>query len=425
MSQDSHHHTTIPSFIEATNNAVSALHRTSMLSGASLQFGSDTSHTSTSHGKKRRHSKMKAAKQLARSVSTPQIRDQIMSDSDIDKKRNKLGYQRISIACAHCRRRKIRCLVAEADPHGRCQNCIRLKKECVFYPVDQQGVMENRSQPSNTTGADSGPSSVVSSSPPTSGSERLLEQPHAVSAFHTTPSSVTAPFTGLPLEPGSALPVQGSFIPPEHSYRPPDDHRMPWNAAEQYNSDHLPVMASTPQDLWRYNQMRGSGDFAPFPSGSTRTPHLTQTAQNMSFIEQRDGAQWQQAQQPLRSMSYGNIEGMRGNGAVFGAPYQSEFHAPQAPLRPQQPPSSIDMNAPMMVQGTSPHTAPVGAQSLPPYAHPSSYAFSQDHSSATSTTFPAHPSYPGPWYSDPTSFGPLEEEPDHVNYADRSHQPGQ
>lgn len=70
-----------------------------MLSGASLQFGSDTSHTSTSHGKKRRHSKMKAAKQLARSVSTPQIRDQIMSDSDIDKKRNKLGYQRISIAC--------------------------------------------------------------------------------------------------------------------------------------------------------------------------------------------------------------------------------------------------------------------------------------------------------------------------------------
>jgi hypothetical protein len=36
----------------------------------------------------------------------------------------------------HCRRRKIRCLLAKDDPQGRCANCIRLKKECNFYPVD-------------------------------------------------------------------------------------------------------------------------------------------------------------------------------------------------------------------------------------------------------------------------------------------------
>jgi len=37
----------------------------------------------------------------------------------------------------HCRRRKIRCLLNPEDPQGKCQNCVRLKKECNFYPVDQ------------------------------------------------------------------------------------------------------------------------------------------------------------------------------------------------------------------------------------------------------------------------------------------------
>jgi hypothetical protein len=42
---------------------------------------------------------MRNNKQLGRSASTPHIRDaDAASDSD-DKKRNKLGYQRISIAC--------------------------------------------------------------------------------------------------------------------------------------------------------------------------------------------------------------------------------------------------------------------------------------------------------------------------------------
>ncbi|EEP81179.1 predicted protein [Uncinocarpus reesii 1704] len=63
-----------------------------------------------------------------------------------DKKRNKLGYHRTSVACVHCRRRKIRCLLAPDDPQGRCENCIRLKKECHFYPVDQQPPVEKRSR---------------------------------------------------------------------------------------------------------------------------------------------------------------------------------------------------------------------------------------------------------------------------------------
>lgn len=48
---------------------------------------------------KPRHSKSLPAKQLSQSLSTPQLRGPIMSESELDKKRNKLGYQRISIAC--------------------------------------------------------------------------------------------------------------------------------------------------------------------------------------------------------------------------------------------------------------------------------------------------------------------------------------
>ncbi|KAK8009741.1 natural resistance-associated macrophage protein-domain-containing protein, partial [Apiospora arundinis] len=58
--------------------------------------------------------------------------------SSSEKRRNKLGYHRTSVACDHCRRRKIRCTLQPADPGRRCMSCIRLKKGCSFCPVDQQ-----------------------------------------------------------------------------------------------------------------------------------------------------------------------------------------------------------------------------------------------------------------------------------------------
>jgi Fungal Zn(2)-Cys(6) binuclear cluster domain len=43
----------------------------------------------------------------------------------------------VNSSVGHCRRRKIRCLLpTPEDPQGRCANCIRLKKECNFHPVD-------------------------------------------------------------------------------------------------------------------------------------------------------------------------------------------------------------------------------------------------------------------------------------------------
>lgn len=112
---------------------------------------------------KRRGSLSKALK-LRRSHSTPNVRPQGINEPDADslglsgeKKRNRLGYARTNMACGrwylgvpnrrrartaltdlagNCRKRKIRCQPVKDD--GRCSQCIRLKKDCQFYAVDQQ-----------------------------------------------------------------------------------------------------------------------------------------------------------------------------------------------------------------------------------------------------------------------------------------------
>ncbi|KAI9814706.1 MAG: hypothetical protein M1826_002152 [Phylliscum demangeonii] len=91
---------------------------------------------------RRRFSKPTMAGHIVkRSLSTPNVRglatDAAALSYAAERRRNKLGYHRTSVACGHCRRRKIRCLLAPEDPQGRCSNCIRLKKECNFFPVDQ------------------------------------------------------------------------------------------------------------------------------------------------------------------------------------------------------------------------------------------------------------------------------------------------
>ncbi|OLN94303.1 hypothetical protein CCHL11_02970 [Colletotrichum chlorophyti] len=94
--------------------------------------------------RERKESFGQASLRLKRAVSTPNVRSLQANMSDPnqlglagEKKRNKLGYHRTSVACGHCRRRKIRCIPSPVDVQGRCVNCIRLKKECSFYPVDQ------------------------------------------------------------------------------------------------------------------------------------------------------------------------------------------------------------------------------------------------------------------------------------------------
>ncbi|CAK4033816.1 hypothetical protein DOTSEDRAFT_68103, partial [Lecanosticta acicola] len=210
-----------------------------------------------------RPSKTKPGRHLLKSLSTPQLRGPIMSDSD-DKKRNKLGYQRISIACAHCRRRKIRCLVADDDREGRCQNCIRLKKECVFYPVDQQAVIDARSESSRAGGPSATPS-TVSSSPNQGGSSSFDPQgPQYAGGFPNVPRDTQPPYQGIPIPPNLSIPTQGQFGAQDHSYGPqgenwsPREYRMPNQA--------LPVAPpSNMHPPTRFGAQSLAADTAPFP----------------------------------------------------------------------------------------------------------------------------------------------------------------
>lgn len=94
----------------------------------------------------------------------------------------------------HCRRRKIRCLLAQGDPQGRCSNCIRLKKECNFYPVDQQPPSDKLPQSATQTDISSSNevgTSTSSSPMPQAGSHVVAQvgayhrlQPHPLQTNH-------------------------------------------------------------------------------------------------------------------------------------------------------------------------------------------------------------------------------------------------
>ena len=57
-----------------------------------------------------------------------------ISENEYRQQMRHRGYNRVTNACGHCRRRKIRCHVDPTDTQGRCSNCIRLKKKCNFIP---------------------------------------------------------------------------------------------------------------------------------------------------------------------------------------------------------------------------------------------------------------------------------------------------
>jgi hypothetical protein len=93
----------------------------------------------------------------------------------------------IDIGAGHCRRRKIRCLLPSPDDtQGRCTNCIRLKKECNFYPVDQGPPIDIK--PTAQTRGDitmsSAPSASSHSSPHMSGASQPSSVAESAAHLH-------------------------------------------------------------------------------------------------------------------------------------------------------------------------------------------------------------------------------------------------
>lgn len=228
---------------------------------------------------------------------------------------------------AHCRRRKIRCLLAENNSQQRCGNCIKLKKKCVFYPVDPQNVIERPSQPSNKVGAGSLPSSVVPSSPPELGSGRPFDRIHRLGSFPSLPSNVPPESPGSALEPGGALPGQDGtmpgFLPPGMSnfetgampplgfQQTPVDGRAPCEQSDGFRSslrNSMNVMDGDlqPPPYWRSGPTGPSGEFTPFFGAGPRMPPPIHDNMSTSYTSSNPHV-WHPSQE-ARSIPYGNTQ---------------------------------------------------------------------------------------------------------------------
>lgn len=325
--------------------------------------------------KKRRPSKSKVPSELRRSSSTPHMRNLALGNSgDLsptsNKARNKLGYHRTSVACGHCRRRKIRCLLAPDDPQGRCANCIRLKKECNFYPVEHNPDMPH-AQP--VAGKDTSPGSSAtpaSSSPrhlpPTTG-EKVgdFRPPFAGASSVTQPSNYG--FQGeSDLDPhqvpsSSGMPVQQPSYPYPHPIEtqwPPTNSFLP--------SSTVAESPSSSTSYWRQSPSTANSAYGSESNVSGgHTPAAMSTSSTMSYGHQ--DSHWGQQppfQPPTRSMSYGNIEGLPQQYPGQGLGIHHDYSRRTSPY---PYPTSIDTNSATVHATTlgSSTSAPLSAPIVP------------------------------------------------------------
>ncbi|KAJ6101741.1 hypothetical protein N7499_001371 [Penicillium canescens] len=291
-----------------------------------------------------------------------------------DKKRNKLGYHRTSVACVHCRRRKIRCLVAPDDAEGRCENCIRLRKDCQFFPVDQQPPIEKKSRPnsrletpsterSNTTPVASSPTNLVPD--PAEG-----YYPYQTMPMNTSSAQELSPYNV------NMVPTNPMGLTPDRPLGPGDfaghqtmDAGVAWDEFTTISDPHmLNTMAAKGQmmnmapNVWNPGNM-SSGLPPPSPI-SAASPMGNQTPMNSTpaFAMQPDGTVWQVPPPPPRTMSY--------PGQEIGSAYPNQYH-PQMPpelkrrmTTPAQPLSAPNALGSQGSPGSDMHTP--GSVSYPP-----------------------------------------------------------
>ncbi|KAM0258364.1 hypothetical protein ACHAQJ_003839 [Trichoderma viride] len=259
---------------------------------------------------------------LKRSFSTPSVggvtptsflESQSLAPQMSEKKRNKLGYHRTSIACGHCRRRKIRCIISSED-QNRCVNCIRLKKECSFHPVDQQQPYDQKLPPQTPGGSHT---ATASSSPAISRGSSVdqgSQRPH----YPAIPVA-SVPSMGTPTPQNEYFPpdMEGpaaNAVTPGPSYGIGEQPSRSWIAA---GTDGSAIAKTRGQSLWQSYQgdapISLSGQISPYTDPSTASAAWTSS----SFGHGSDMGWNSGMPPPPRSMSF--------SGEILG----SHHHTPQ------------------------------------------------------------------------------------------------
>ncbi|KAF2873075.1 hypothetical protein BDV95DRAFT_490388 [Massariosphaeria phaeospora] len=368
--------------------------------------------------KKRRSSKGKIPAEIRRSSSTPHMRNLALGASGelsptADKRRNKLGYHRTSVACGHCRRRKIRCLLAD-DPQGRCANCIRLKKECNFYPVEQNPEPQ-RSQTGPVK--DGVPASSGTSSPrhPTSISGEKIEEfrpPYPVS------SGAPVSRYGVPSEgevdphhipPSSGMPMQH----PPYAYSHAVEAQWP-PAAGFLPSSSVAGNSPTSANYWRPPSTANSAYGSETNVSGSHTPATMSTTSNLSYGAHQENPSWGQPniQPPTRSMSYGNIEGLPPQYPGQGLGIQPHDYPRRTSPYPY--PTTIDTSPSTLHSTTlgSSSSAPLSAPILPnqQYTYPPTWGPYGGIQTPTNDMPMSGRSMSGQWYAEPGHLDQVQEE---------------
>ncbi len=289
----------------------------------------------------------------------------------------------------HCRRRKIRCIPAPADPQNRCSNCIRLKKECNFYPVDQQPPPDPRRRGSK---AQSGTerTSEESSSPSTS-SGQLPEM------------SQTLPYPNLNMPPIQDLGGPHMKRQRTESFSPETKGANSRHLPQQIFSNDCAVVTSSrnfeynhgptnwmapdvspstkapppdvPQSFWRVNPQDSplTPAFSPFTPNLPIPPPQNWPAPHPE-ASPRDDISWSV---PQRSISFSNIEGLQSHNHQ----YAQYSHQPSQPVadhyttKPRVLQSSGMYPPPISTTGSAispPETSSAGGPDNPQHPHSAS-----------------------------------------------------
>ncbi|KAI9711593.1 MAG: hypothetical protein M1820_002158 [Bogoriella megaspora] len=383
------------------------------------------SNPSSVKNNKRRPSKAKTPAAIKRSTSTPHMRSLAQSDSGAlsptaaDKRaRHKLGYQRTSVACGHCRRRKIRCLLAPEDPQGRCSNCIRLKKECNFYPVDQQAP-NGPGAPQSVKG-DTGSSGATTSTPSPKTLQSASTGDHSDDYHRYSPYTSQGP--GYPLAPGVSRAGEGPLHTPGYEYSTAQDPRYGWQQPEYTpvssvsDSPHVDGPASA---FWRLNEHPAGGsaqqEFARRPEVSSEQTTMPGAVQQ-PWGQPPNHPTWP----PQRSMSFPHIENLSIPGNM------TPYHPVQSPqdIRRQSgySYSSVDQGSAgssISIPGTSNGSMgpPVQTPTHGTPTHPQ-FPYKQPYSpyppQVRQGSLPSQSEgYSGHWYSEPSPLGQVHEEAPH------------
>lgn len=360
---------------------------------------------------RRRKTGKHAASTLKRSASTPNVRGGESGLSVVDKRRNKLGYHRTSVACGHCRRRKIRCLLAPDDAQHRCSNCIRLKKECNFFPVDQQPQVERRPRTGSKL-EHNGEASTSSSSSPAIGGGSSIDP---INHFHHYPP--------LPLStqdyPSTTSSMNGDLVSPvgrgptshrafEFSHQPERSH---WDSPF---FDHGPLSAghSTPEDpaqaYWKLAESPVTPGFSSqFSQPPSSVPHQARDSGPgfTSLPPPRDDPGWSMH---ARSMSFGHVEDVSLN---YHNHYQSslpmEFRRRASDMH--HPPSLQTSTNSSNTSVSEARSTPLSAPPVPSQPmHP--FGVSQTWNAISGHSLLGKGSEYGRWYSDPAPLTEVQEE---------------